>query len=88
MEITVGGVLTGLVFGLLLGSFQLYALWRMVSYPSYRWLWFIGKMLAYVVVFTGMTFWSVGHLAGCAGASLFLLFAGAAVIFTKAKRSN
>ena len=67
MEITVAGVLTGLVFGLLLGSFQLYALWRMVSYPS---------------------FWSVGHLAGCAGASLFLLFAGAAVIFTKAKRSN
>ena len=47
----------------------------------------IGKMLAYVAVFLLMALWSVGHLAGCAGAALFLLFAGAAVIFTKAKRS-
>ena len=81
MSITVSGVLIGIVFGIALGCFQLYALWHMVSNPAYRWLWFIGKMLAYVAV------WSVGHLAGCAGAALFLLFAGAAVIFTKAKRS-
>ena len=87
MSITVSGVLIGIVFCIALGCFQLYALWHMVSNPAYRWLWFIGKMLAYVAVFLLMALWSVGHLAGCAGAALFLLFAGAAVIFTKAKRS-
>ena len=51
MSITVSGVLIGIVFGIALGCFQLYALWHMVSNPAYRWLWFIGKMLAYVAVF-------------------------------------
>lgn len=88
MSVTLSGVLIGVLFGVVLGCFQLYALWHMVTYPAYRWLWFIGKMLAYILVFLGMTLWSLGHLAGCAGASLFLLFAGAAVIFTRAKRSE
>ncbi len=88
MTITVSGVLIGVVVGIFLGCFELYALWQMVSRPTYRWLWFVGKMLAYIIVFLLMTLWSVGHLAGCAGAALFLLFVGAAIIFTKAKRSQ
>lgn len=59
MSITVSGVLIGIVFGIALGCFQLYALWHMVSNPAYRWLWFIGKMLAYVAVFLLMALWSV-----------------------------
>ena len=33
-------------------------------------------------VYKRQALWSVGHLAGCAGAALFLLFAGAAVILS------
>ncbi len=75
MSITVSGVLIGIVFALRSAVFSCMrcGIW----FPTCLSLaLFIGKMLAYVAVFLLMALWSVGHLAGCAGAALFLLFAG------------